>query len=72
MGKKERWWVDKAREGSELEPFYLDTTTEAIEPGDEIEWGAPTLNSTTNSDLLYPTGYSTTEEDPPHLQSRVS
>ena len=46
MGRKERWEVDKAREASEFEPSDLDTTPETIKPGDEIEWGTPTLNST--------------------------
>ena len=43
MGRKERWDVNKAREASELEALSLDTTTEAIEPREEIEWGTPTL-----------------------------
>ena len=71
MGRKERWEIDKAREASESEPFDLDTTKEAIERGDEIEWGTPTLNSTTNSDPSYPTGHSTTEEHPVMIQQVV-
>ena len=39
MGRKARWEIDKARRASELESLSLNTTTEAIEPGEEIKWG---------------------------------
>ena len=52
MGRKERWEVGIAREASELDPSNLDTTTEAIEPGEELEWGTPTPNSTDKGDFL--------------------
>ena len=44
-GRKERWEIDKAREASELELSTLDPTSEAIEPGGELEWGPHTPNS---------------------------
>ena len=52
MGRKERLEVGIAREASELDPSNLDTTTEAIEPGEELEWGTPTPNSTDKGDFL--------------------
>ena len=77
--RKESWEVNKAGEASELEPLSLDTITEAIEPGEEIEWGTPTLKSTdkgeslprANSSPSYPPGYSTTEEHPVMIQQVV-
>ena len=79
MDRKDRWEVDKVREASILEPSTLDTTTEAIEPGEELEWGTSTFNSTdkgesfpgVNSVPSYPLGYSTTEEHPMMIQQVV-
>ena len=45
VGREERWGVDQAKEASKLEPSNLDTTTEAFEPGEEVEWETPTLGS---------------------------
>ena len=74
--RKESWEVNKAGEASELEPLSLDTITEAIEPGEEIEWGTPTLHSMdkgesfpgTYSSPSHLPGYSTTEEHPVMIQ----
>ena len=76
MGRKERWEVGIAREASELYPSNLDTTTEAIEPGEELEWGTPTPNSTDKGDSLHgihsfpshPLVYSAFKEHPMMIQ----
>ena len=39
MSRRARWKIDKARRESELESVSLNTTTEALDPGEEIEWG---------------------------------
>ena len=37
--RRARSEIDKARRESELESMSLNTTTEALDPGEEIEWG---------------------------------
>ena len=79
MGRKGRWEVGNEREASELEPSDLDTTTEAIEPGEELEWGKPAPNSTDKGDFIpqvhsfpsYPPEYSTTDEHPIMINQAV-
>ena len=45
MGRKARREIDKARKVSELESLNLKTTTEAIEPKEEIKWGTSLVNN---------------------------
>ena len=39
ISRRARWEIDKARRESELESVSLNTTKEALDPGEEIEWG---------------------------------